>query len=55
MKVVIKQRPLVNQGPAECRCCDRLNWKELKTDKQALKEAINDATYELDRRAGKVA
>lgn len=55
MKIVIKQRPLANHGPADCRCCDRLSWKDLKTDRQAMKEAVNDAHYELDRREGKVA
>jgi hypothetical protein len=43
MKVVIKQRPLANFGSADCRCCDRLSWKDLKYDKQVLKEAANDA------------
>jgi hypothetical protein len=55
MKVKIKQRPLDNFGPADCRCCDRLSWKNLKLDHQALKEAVNDADYTLDEREGKVA
>lgn len=54
MRVVVKQRPLKNHGPAECRCCVRLSWKELKFDKYALKEAVNDAHYALDVRSGKV-
>ena len=53
MNVVVKQRPLVNYGPADCRCCDRISWKNHKFDKQALKEAVNDANYELDVREGK--
>lgn len=54
MKVKIKQRQLVNFGPADCRCCARLSWKALKYDRQAMKEAVNDATYTLDVREGKV-
>lgn len=50
MKVKIKARPLVNHGSAECGCCDRLNWKGLKLDKQILKEAVNDADYALSKR-----
>lgn len=50
MKVKINPRPLVNRGPAECGCCSRLNWKDLKLDKQILKEAVNDAEYILDKR-----
>lgn len=50
MKVKIKARPLVNHGPAECRCCDHLSWKNLKLDKQILKEAVNDADYALSKR-----
>lgn len=55
MKVKIKQRPLDNFGPAECRCCSRLSWKNLKLDRQTLKEAVNDADYELDARDNKAA
>lgn len=55
MKVKIKQRPLDNFGPADCGCCTRLSWRNLKFDKQALKEAVNDANYALDERKGKVA
>lgn len=54
-KVKIKQRPLDNFGSASCGCCDRLSWKNLKYDKQALKEAVNDVDYELDVREGKAA
>jgi hypothetical protein len=50
MKVKIHQRPLKVMGPAECRCCDQLSWKDLKLDKQALKEAVNDTAYALDKR-----
>jgi hypothetical protein len=50
MKVKINPRPLVNHGPADCRCCSRLNWKDLKLDKQILKEAVNDADYALSKR-----
>lgn len=50
MQVKIKPRPLVNKGPADCRCCSRLSWKDLKLDKQILKEASNDAVYALDKR-----
>jgi Uri superfamily endonuclease len=49
MKVKIKQRPLDNFGPADCRCCSRLSWKNLKLDKQVLKEAVNDANYAIER------
>jgi len=55
MKVKMKQRPLDNFGPAECRCCARLSWKNLKYDRQAFKEAVNDADYALNEREGKVA
>lgn len=51
MKVKIHPRPLKNMGPAECRCCSRLSWKELKLDRQALKEAANDVDYTLNKRA----
>lgn len=50
MKVKVKQRPLVNSGPMECRCCSRLSWKAMKFDKQVLKEAVNDADYEMSNR-----
>jgi hypothetical protein len=50
MKVKIHPRPLKNMGPAECRCCARLDWRELKLDKQVLKEACNDANYALEKR-----
>lgn len=50
MKVKIHQRPLKDMGPADCRCCSRLSWKELKLDRQQLKEAVNDADYALTRR-----
>jgi hypothetical protein len=50
MKVKIKPRPLDNFGPADCQCCSRLSWKNLKLDKQVLKEAVNDAEYILDKR-----
>ena len=55
MKVKIKPRPLDDFGPAECRCCSRLSWKNHKYDKQVLKEAANDADYILDVREGKIA
>lgn len=55
MKVKIKPRPLVNHGSAECGCCSRLDWKNLKLDKQVLKEAVNDADYALDKRISKAA
>lgn len=54
MKVKIKQRPLANYGPADCGCCARLSWKDLKTDRHVLKEAVNDADYALNKRTGKV-
>ena len=50
MKVKIKQRPLNNFGPAECRCCPRLSWKDRKVDRTILKEAVNDTYYTLDNR-----
>lgn len=40
-KVKIKQRPLDNFGSASCGCCDRLSWKNLKYDKQALIQSLN--------------
>lgn len=51
MKVKIKRRPLAVLGSLECRCCDHLDWRALKLDKQALKEAVNDADYALDKRS----
>lgn len=50
MKVKLRVRPLKVMGSLECRCCDDLSWKELKLDKQALKEAANDADYALNKR-----
>lgn len=50
MRIKIKPRPLDDLGPADCRCCNRLSWKNLKLDKQALKEVANDANYALDKR-----
>lgn len=55
MKVKIKARPLVNHGPADCRCCDRLSWKNLKLDKHILKEAVNDTDHALSVRQAKAA
>ncbi len=50
MKVKIHPRPLKDMGPADCRCCSRLSWRDLKLDRQTLKEAVNDADYALNKR-----
>lgn len=50
MKVKLPVRPLKVMGALECRCCDALDWKELKLDRQALKEAANDSDYTMNKR-----
>lgn len=52
MNVKIKIRPLNNFGPADCRCCDKLDWRYNRLDRQILKEAVNDAEYTVDERKG---
>jgi hypothetical protein len=55
MKVKIKPRPLADFGPADCGCCSRLSWKNLKLDKQILREAVNDADYAVSKREQQAA
>jgi hypothetical protein len=55
MKVKIKPRPLDDFGPADCRCCSKLSWKNLKLDKQVLREAVNDADYAVSKREQQAA
>lgn len=42
MKVKMRKRQLKDMGPADCRCCSRLSWKECRLDRQILKEALEE-------------